>query len=90
MTTLSENLMSIPSVVIKSVTRIIYYLPSTGSSMGHFHITIFVVLDSGRQISTFTILDFIDFPDWISHIVMDEIFCLSLMSDYQLLSLNFY
>ena len=45
--------------------------------MWHFHITIFAVLNSDRQKSTFAISEVVSFPALFYHVVVDEIFFLS-------------
>ena len=38
----------------------------------HFHVTIFVTLNYGRQKSTFAILEVVNFLFWVYHIVVAE------------------
>ena len=54
-----------------------YGNPLLGSSTWHFHVKKFVALNYGSQKSTFTILDVVNFPAYIYHVVVDEFFCLS-------------
>ena len=74
--TFSENLRSSPSAVSRSLPRIIPYLPLVYLLTWHFHVTILVVLNSGKQKSIFTFFEVLNFPDWIYHIVFSVYFYL--------------
>ena len=65
----SENFRSSPSVVSSSLPSIISYLPVVDSSTWHFHVMIFVALNSGKQKSMFNLFEVVNFPAWFSHIV---------------------
>ena len=73
----SEKLRFSPSAVSRSLSRIMLYLTLVVSSMCHFHITVFVALNSGRQKFTFTFFEVMNFPAWFSHIVFAASFALS-------------
>ena len=66
--TFSENLISSPSVVSRSISRIILYLPVADLSTLHLHVTIFVALNDGNQKSTFTFFVVVNFLDMVFHI----------------------
>ena len=67
--TLSENLRSSPNVVSSYLSRIISYIPLVDLLTWHFHVTIFVSLNSGKQTSTFTFFEVVNFQAWVSHII---------------------
>ena len=73
-----ENLCYDPKWISKYLPKIIWYLPLVDSSMWHFHVTIFVALNSGRQNSTFTFFEVVNFLDCIFHVVFVVLICLSL------------
>ena len=74
---LSENLISSPNAVSRFLPRIILYLPLVNFLTWHFHVNIFVALNSGKQKSTFTLFYFVNFRAWVSHIVFAVSFYLS-------------
>ena len=74
---LSKNFKSSPSAMNMSLTKIIPYLSLAHSSTWHLHIIIFFALSYVRQKSTFALFRFINFPYWVSHIVITASFCLS-------------
>ena len=74
--TLSENLRSSPSALSIFISRIISYIPLVDLSMWHFHVTIFVALNSSRQKSTLTFFQVVNLPDRVCHIVSDDYFYL--------------
>ena len=74
--TLLENLISIPSAVRRSLSSIISYLLLVESSMWHFHITIFAVINSGRRKYTFTFFGVVKFRAWVYHVVFPYYFVL--------------
>ena len=43
----------------------------------HFHVTIFVALNSVKKKFTLTFFEVVNFPVWVSHIVFDAYFDLS-------------
>ena len=45
--------------------------------MSHSHVTILVSLNSGKQKSTFTFFEVMNFPAWVSHIFFSVSFDLS-------------
>ena len=71
---LSENSISSPSVINRSLPRIISYLPLVDSLTWNFHVTILVALNSGKQKSTFTLFEIVNFPGWVYHTVFAVIF----------------
>ena len=62
------------SVVIKYLSRIISYLPLVDLSTWHFHVAIFVSLNSGRQKYMFTFFEVVNFPAWVSHVFSSDFF----------------
>ena len=70
------NTRSSPSPVGKSLPKIMAYLFLLELSTWHFHDTILVALNSGRQKSTFVILEVMKFSAWISHVAVADYFCL--------------
>ena len=65
----SENFRSSPGAVSKYLPIIISYLLLVLLSTWHFHDTILVALNSDRHKYTFTLFEFVNFPDWVSHVV---------------------
>ena len=63
--------------MIRSLTRIILYLPLVDSLMWHFHGTIVVTLNFGKEKSIFTFFEVVNFPAWVYHIVLAIYFDLS-------------
>ena len=74
--TFSENLRFSTSAVSSSLPRIISYIPLVDLSMCHFHVTICVALNSGKQKSTFTFFEVVNFPAWVFHVVFYDYFVL--------------
>ena len=72
-----ENLISSPSAVNRSLPRIISYLLLVELSTWHFHDTILVALNSGKQNSMFAFCEVVNFPAWVSHVVSVEFFGLN-------------
>ena len=75
--TFSKNLKSSNSAVIRSLPRIISYLPFLDFSTGHLHATIFVSLKSSKEKYTFPFFEVVNFLDWVSHIVFAAYFDLT-------------
>ena len=66
--TFSENLISSPNEVSRSLPRIISYLPLLDLLTWHFHVTIFVALNSGYQNFTFILFEVVNLPASVYHI----------------------
>ena len=74
---ISKELRSIPNAVSRYLPMIISYLSLVDSHTLNFYVKIFVALNSGRQKSTFTFFEVVNFPDWVSHIVSAVSFVIS-------------
>ena len=64
----SENLRYNTKEVSKYLPRIISYLLLVDLATWYFHDTILVALNYGRQKSTFTFFEVVNFPAWVSHV----------------------
>ena len=78
----SENLRSSHSVVSRSLPRIVSYLPLVDSSTWHVYVTISVALNYGKQKTMLPFFEAVNFPAWVSHIVLLLIMIQDLMSAY--------
>ena len=75
--TFSDNLISCPNVVSRSLPRIISYLLFVYLLTWHFHLTILVALNSSKKKFIFTFFEVVNSPAWFSHMVLADSFHLS-------------
>ena len=73
----SEKWICSPSAVRKYLLKIILYLLSMESATWHYHVTVFVALNSGRQKSIVAISLTVRSMLWVFHIVVEDFLRLS-------------